>query len=111
VGAFEQDFIRRQISQLAEALRRLVGRARETGEIDPAMEAIAGTGTELLGVPWEILAQTDPASARMLIGAAKPDRIEAYAKLLDAEAELLELRGDAAGAAARKTRAAAIRGA
>jgi hypothetical protein len=106
MGAFEQDFIRRQISQLAEALRRLVGRARETGEVDPALDELAGKGTELLGVPWEILSQTDPASARMLI---KPERREAYAQLLDAEAELLAQRGDAAAAAARQARARAIR--
>jgi hypothetical protein len=44
----------------------------------------------------------------MLIGTSKPERLEAYAKLLEAEAEVLELRGDPA-AASRRARAAAIR--
>ena len=68
MGAFEQDFLRRQIAALTEAIRKLVGRAKETGEVDPVLDELTGKGTELLGVPWEILAQVDVASAKMLLG-------------------------------------------
>jgi|SRR6516165_2378194 hypothetical protein len=104
----EKDFIKRQLQQLAAFLKRLLSKARDEGEVDTALDELAKTGGELLGVPLHFLDVADPKSAALLLRSR--EKIDAYAEILLTQAELSELKGDAASAQALRLRAQAVRG-
>jgi hypothetical protein len=102
----EKDFIKRQLQQLAQFLKRLLGRARDEGDVDTALDELRKHAGELLGVPLHFLDMADPKSAAMLLRSR--EKIEAYAEILAAQAELSEMIGDGATAQALRARRDAL---
>ena len=102
----EKDFIKRQLAQLAQFLKRLLAKARDEGEASTALDEVQKKAGELLGVPLHFLDMADPASARLLL--RTPEKIAAYAEILETCAQLSELKGDAASAQALRARAEAL---
>src|SRR5262245_26028669 len=102
----EKDFIKRQLAQLAQFLKRLLAKARDEGEADAALDEVQKKAGELLGVPLHFLDMADPQSAKVLLRTR--DKVEAYAQTLETCAALSELKGDAASAQALRARAAAV---
>jgi hypothetical protein len=103
----EKDFFKRQLAQLAQFLKRLLGRARDEGDPQTALDELGRKGGELLGVPLHFLDLAEPASAAVLL--RTPEKMVAYADLLAARAELEELSGELARAQASRARAQAVR--
>jgi hypothetical protein len=104
----EKDFIKRQLQQLAAFLKRLLSKARDEGDVDTALDELRRQGGETLGVPLHFLDLAEPASVATLLRTR--EKLEAYAEILLAEAELSEMKGDAASAQALRLRAQAVRG-
>lgn len=103
----EKDYIKRQIEMFARLLARVLG-LREAGRSEEALaEAKRGAGA-VLGLEYDTLARVDAASARGLL--REPDLIEAYARLLEVEADVAAEGGDGERAAALRVRAAQVRG-
>jgi hypothetical protein len=103
---FEKDFIKRQIRQLTEMLSRVLGQAKSEGNFETGLEAIRKTCGEALGIDSAIIGRMTSASVAQVIN--DPERLKAYAWLLEQEAELHELKGDAATARDRRRRALEI---
>src|SRR5262245_61818496 len=93
------------LQQLAEALARIAKLGRE-GRNEQAEEELAQACGQLLGVEHAVLTAADVPTAVMLL--RDPEKVRAYADLLETEAQLLALRGDDAAAAKRRERAAAL---
>jgi hypothetical protein len=103
----EKDFIKRQLAQLAQFLKRLLSKAREEGDVDTAFDDLRREAEKTLGMPMHFLDLAEPASAVTLLRSG--EKVEAYAEILLAQAELSELSGDEASAQALRLRAQAVR--
>ncbi len=104
---FERDYFKRQIKQLVAGLARALGLAKQEHRYDDALAAVKRTPSDWFDVDYETLDRVDAASVAMLL--RDPQKIEAYAWLLDEEAAIHEARGDTARAEAARSRAAAVR--
>ena len=103
----EKDFIKKQLQQLAQFLKRLLSKAREEGDVDTAMDDLRREAEKTLGMPLHFLDIAEPASVKTLLRTG--EKLAAYAEILLAQAELSELMGDAASAQMLRTRAEALR--
>ncbi|MFL5358027.1 hypothetical protein [Archangium sp.] len=105
MSGFREDYIERTIRQLVEALAAIVkaGKAQKT---DEALELIQQTSLSLFGMEYRMLITIDAGSVAGLLG--HPEKIKALAKLVSAEAELLQQRGDSEGAEHRLGHALAL---
>jgi hypothetical protein len=102
----ERDYIMRMIAAAAAAVaalrKRLVGGESAKDIIDAARAAQG----DLLGKDVVLLRATDAVTAAMMTG---PERLSAWADLLDVEADALRAAGQVAEANATTQRAAGIR--
>ena len=98
-----QDYIKRLIEQLAQAVARALGKA-DPEERQQALQAVERAYAEL-GVGRGFL-HLDAPSLRAILGTA--DRARAVARVCLLEAELLDAMGHGARAAARRRLAAAL---
>ena len=107
-GNTQEDYLLRMIRQAAELLRQL--RRRLLGgeqSADTIRQDAAAAIDLLLGAQTPVLGMLDPASAVQLVG--HPALVALWTALLDVEADATEVSGDAALAARRRARAAALR--
>jgi hypothetical protein len=107
-GNTQEDYLLRMIRQAAEILRQLRRRLLG-GEVtaETIRRDAAAAIDLLLGSQAPVLAVLDPASAVRLVG--HPALVELWASLLDVEADAAGSSDDAAFAARRRARAAALR--
>src|SRR5882672_5372340 len=103
---FQKDYILRMAERLAELAGRILG-LRRAGKLDEAKEAAEQAYGELLGLPPGLIDVVDAATLASLVGA--PEKYEGVAAVLEADAEVLEARGDAKRAARRRELAAGLR--
>jgi hypothetical protein len=104
---FEKDYIKRQMKALSQALAKILLGARTEMKYEDAILQLKKTAGDHLRVDPELLGALDVASAVSLL--RRPERVLAYAELLEAEAEVHRMRGDEQAAEARHRRAEALR--
>ena len=105
----EKDYLKRQLAELARVLARVLG-LRESGRIDEALEELEKGAATTLGVGYAPLGSVDVATAVALLRTR--ELAEAYAQLLEANAELAAAGADADNRTeALRARAAAVRAA
>jgi hypothetical protein len=94
-----QDYIKRLIEQVGEAIARALGSKTGAGTAQPdeALQQIQRAYAEL-GIGRGFF-ELEASSLRRMLGSA--ERLEAVAQLCRWEAQVLELKGDAARAAQR----------
>ena len=106
----EKDYLKRQMEMFAQLLARVMG-ARAAGRPDEALEQMRLGAGAVLGLEYDTLARVDAATARALL--RDPELYDAYAQLLELDAEVAEADGStdgAARAAALRERAREVRG-
>lgn len=89
----QRDFLLRIIEQLAETTAHIT-RLRDEGKDQEALALLEKTLTELLGPMARTVDQVDSSSAAMLLGA--PNKVLAYASLVEARAKIRAAQGDRA---------------
>ncbi len=96
----KRDTVLRWIEEFGRLIARLLRRGT-AGDLDLALEEIERATTDLLGGLAPLVPRLDSASAAQII--ADPDRIFAWAQLVELGGLVAEARGDAgAGMAARE---------
>ncbi|HEX8438180.1 hypothetical protein [Archangium sp.] len=105
MAGIREDYIERMIEKLVAALAAILkaGKAQRTEE---ALDLVHQTSLSLFGMEYRMLITIDAGSVAELLG--QPEKIKALAKLVSAEAELLQQRGDAVGVAHRLGHALAL---
>lgn len=98
MAGIREDYIERMISKLVEALAAILKLGKGPRPED-ALDLIQQTSLELFGMEYRMLITIDAASVAELLG--HREKIKALAKLVLAEADVLEQRGDAVGVAHR----------
>lgn len=104
----EKDYLRRAIEDLSKLVAKALG-LKAKGRADEALDEFRQASGKLLDLPRETLDLLDPASVRRLLGDA--DRVRLYARVLEAEADLLEANGQNGNAASLRERARSVAGA
>lgn len=107
-SSIEKDYLVRQLKQLLEALVKKLAQ----GEASPdarGQEELRNICREQLGLEYDAIAQLNVSSMAMML--STPERVEAYALLLEAEAEQWRHRGDTTAAASLDARAESLRAA
>lgn len=107
MSRFEKDTIKRQIQQLGDVLAAIVAGSRGETNVETGLEAVREAGQSALGVDYALLERLAPNSAAMLL--RDPDAVDAYARVCDHEAALLELASRDGEAATRRRRADGLR--
>jgi hypothetical protein len=102
----EKDYLKRQLAELARVLARALG-LRDTGRIDEARDELEKGAVTAFGVGYTPLGAVDVTTALGLLRTR--EAAEAYAQLLDCDAELVLARGDGERAGALRIRAQAVR--
>ena len=97
-----RDYIQRLLQSVAAAIARALGR-RQTGDLSGARREIDVAVAELLGPVGRLAPYVDARTAADLIG--DPHRTAAWARLLAADSELLDLMGRPGEAEAARKRA------
>ena len=87
----QRDYVLRLIQQLGDFLSRIAGRRRE-GELDEALREVERALDAIFGPMKRTLNDVDSATAANLLGNA--DKTLAYAKLLGAQAEVYDDKGE-----------------
>ena len=104
---FREDYLMRQIRQLADAIARIAGLNR-CGDHEAALAAAERAWGELVGdLPAGMADAVDSRTLADLL--RSPERIRLAADLLGEQAAALAARGDATGAARCERRAAELR--
>jgi hypothetical protein len=99
-----QDYIERMIQQVAAGIGRAVG-ATQSGRPEEAQQQLDATWSSILGIRRSDVERLDEATLRMLLNG----KLEPAAALLDAEADLLQARGEDAFASRVRGLAARLR--
>ncbi|HEX2876756.1 MAG TPA: hypothetical protein VHP33_36140 [Polyangiaceae bacterium] len=100
-----QDYIKRLIEQVGEAIARALGKTGAGAqEQEEALQRVTHAYAELGIVPGFF--ELEATSLRRMLGS--PERIQAVAELCAWEAQLLELKGETARAAQRRRLARAL---
>jgi hypothetical protein len=97
----QRDYLERLIQQVAEAVARVLGLARE-GRLDDAEQELHRAWSAVVNLRRRDIDRLDDATLRLLLGPKAP----LAARLLEAEAAIADARGDAATASALRRRAA-----
>ncbi len=101
----KEDYIMRMVDQLSRFLARIFKRARQA-EFDQALAVLDDAFAEVLGPDAYLLAKVDVDSAvRML---AHPEKVAAYARLVQAEAFIYDQMGERPLATKRHQRALSL---
>ncbi|QRN96823.1 hypothetical protein JRI60_48930 [Archangium violaceum] len=105
MAGIREDYIERMIERLVAALAAILkaGKGQKTEE---ALDLIHQTSLSLFGMEYRMLITIDAGSVAELLG--HPEKIKALAKLVSAEADLLQQRGDAVGVSHRLGHALAL---
>jgi hypothetical protein len=105
MAGIREDYIERMIEKLVAALAAILkaGKAQKTEE---ALDLVQQTSLSLFGMEYRMLITIDARSVAELLG--HPEKIKSLAKLVSAEADLLEQRGDALGVSHRLGHALAL---
>jgi sugar diacid utilization regulator len=98
MAGIREDYIERMIERLVAALAAIL-KAGKSQKTDEAFNLVQQTSLSLFGMEYRMLITIDAGSVAGLLG--HPEKIKALAKLVSAEAELLQQRGDTEGAAHR----------
>ena len=101
----QRDVVLRWIEQLGRLVARLLGRG-SPGDLATAREQVDDAVVSLLGPLAQILPQLEADSAAELLG--DPERIFAYAQLLDLDAAIRQAAGEPDAAEAGRARAVAL---
>lgn len=99
-----RDFLRRLIEDSARVLAAIMG-LRQSGQLDEAEQQIEEASAALLGALGRDAELLDAQTVARLLGA---ERVRVYAALIAERAELRAARGDLAGAATDRLRAAEL---
>ncbi|MGZ3458683.1 MAG: hypothetical protein ACXU86_09270 [Archangium sp.] len=105
MAGIREDYIERMIEKLVAALAAIL-KAGKGQRTDEALDLIQQTSLSLFGMEYRMLITIDAGSVAGLLG--HPEKIKALAKLVSAEADLLQQRGDTEGAAHRLHHARAL---
>ena len=100
---YQEDFLLRQIQQLAQAVIDALAQAEKDARA--ALEQLQTVRAEL-GLPDALLDGLDPAGLLAVLG---PEKVGVLVQLLEAEAHSHEALGDDATAEVRRRRAARLR--
>ncbi|HYO57661.1 hypothetical protein [Archangium sp.] len=105
MAGIREDYIERMIDRLVAALAAILkaGKGQKTEE---ALDLVQQTSLSLFGMEYRMLITIDAVSVAELLG--HPEKIKALAKLVSAESDLLQRRGDTAGASLRLGHALAL---
>lgn len=98
----ERDLLLRMIQQLGDSIAKIIG-LRTGGQPDEALVLLQQTTDGILGPMAGMIDQVDSASAAMLL--ASPQKVRAYAWLVDERAKIRAAQGDDARARADERRA------
>jgi hypothetical protein len=101
----QRDIVLGWIAQLGRLVARLLGRG-SAGDLATARDQVDEAVVSLLGPLAQILPQLEADSAAELL--SDPDRIFAYAQLLDLDAAIREAAGEPEAAAEGRARAVAL---
>ena len=101
-----EDYIQRQISLLAEAIRRLRGMMGAGAPVEEIVAGIRSAEAELLGAKAPVVTMLDPVTAARLVGS--PEAVRQWVQLLGVEAEAYRQAGATAQAGAVEARAAGL---
>jgi hypothetical protein len=105
MAGIREDYIERMIEKLVAALAAIL-KAGRTEKAEEALDLVHQTSLSLFGMEYRMLITIDAASVAGLLG--HPEKIKALAKLVSAEADLLQRRGDDVGVAHRLGHALAL---
>ena len=105
MAGIREDYIERMIEKLVAALAAIL-KAGKSQKTEEALDLVHQTSLSLFGMEYRMLITIDAASVAGLLG--HPEKIKALAKLVSAEAELLQQRGDDVGVAHRLNHALAL---
>ncbi len=100
----QRDYIERLIEQCAAAIAQMRAFLR-AGEVEAALRLASETADRLLGPLRPVLERMEPGSAVDFVGRFELGRIRIYAALAGEEGLIHQVRGDAALASARSSRA------
>ncbi len=101
-----EDYIQRQISMLAEAIRRLRGMMGSGAAIEEIVTGVRAAESDLLGTKAPIVRVLDAATAARLVNS--PEAVRQWVKLLGVEAEAYRQAGAVAEAGVVEGRAAEL---
>jgi sugar diacid utilization regulator len=105
MAGIREDYIERMIEKLVVALAAIL-KAGKSQKTEEALDLVHQTSLSLFGMEYRMLITIDAASVAGLLG--HPEKIKALAKLVSAEAELLQQRGDEVGVTHRLGHALAL---
>ncbi len=91
MSLIDRDLIMRQLRFLQQLLRWALKKQAQQ-DLPAALDTLREGYRQALGVPYDMLSRVDVASARLLL--ATPERRDAYAQILRAEAGVLRAQGD-----------------
>ena len=98
----EDDFIIRLVKQVVEFIEKLL-RNESGADVEKANQAIENAYRRLLNMDRQLFELLDANNIVRMLG--DPDRIEATVRVMQAEGDLLRVRGDHAAATSRYRRA------
>ena len=105
MAGIREDYIERMIERLVAALAAIL-KAGKSQKTEEALDLVHQTSLSLFGMEYRMLITLDAGSVAGLL--EHPEKLKALAKLVSAEAELLQQRGDTEGAAHRLGHALAL---
>jgi hypothetical protein len=105
MAGIREDYIERMIERLVAALAAIL-KAGQSQKTEEALDLVHQTSLSLFGMEYRMLITIDAGSVAGLL--EHPEKLKALAKLVSAEAELLQLRGDTEGTAHRLGHALAL---
>jgi len=105
MAGIREDYIERMIERLVAALAAIL-KAGKSQKTEEALDLVHQTSLSLFGMEYRMLITIDAGSVAGLL--EHPEKLKALAKLVSAEAELLQQRGDTEGTAHRLGHALAL---
>ncbi|MFY0526716.1 hypothetical protein ACN28I_27425 [Archangium gephyra] len=105
MAGIREDYIERMIERLVAALAAIL-KAGKSQKTEEALDLVHRTSLSLFGMEYRMLITIDAGSVAGLL--EHPEKLKALAKLVSAEAELLQQSGDTEGVAHRLGHALAL---
>ena len=102
----EKDYLKRQLEMFAKLFARVLG-LRAAGRPAEAVEQMRLGAGAALGLEYDTLARVDAATARLLL--RDPQLIDAYAQMIELDADVAAAAGDTGRAEALRARARDLR--
>ena len=105
MAGIREYYIERMIERLVAALAAIL-KAGKSQKTEEALDLVQQTSLSLFGMEYRMLITIDAASVADLLG--HPEKLKALAKLVSAEADILQQHGDTAGTSHRLGHALAL---